>query len=96
MCTNVEGHSEPKFIVEADQDQLVESMVSCMNHIAIRVNELAGNRWEWVLESTNEKLKKENIDQRLKKLDQEGNSWMTWAKKESERSRTLSLKSTAR
>lgn len=41
ICRNVDGFNEPMCFVEPDQDQLVQSMVSRMRHIADRVYELA-------------------------------------------------------
>ena len=75
LCDNVEGHTEPICIVEADQDRLVQSMVTCMNEIAIRVNELAEEKWGWVLEAIDETTRKEDIDQkRFEEIDLEDSS----------------------
>ena len=62
ICSNVEGHTNPMCIVEIDQDQLVEKMVATMNDIASRVNELAEEKWGWVLEAIDEKIEKDEID----------------------------------
>ncbi|MEW8546762.1 MAG: hypothetical protein AB2693_24875, partial [Candidatus Thiodiazotropha sp.] len=53
----MEGHTDPLCIVDADQDQLVAKMVSEMNHIANGVYELAEDKWGWVLEAIDEKLR---------------------------------------
>ncbi|MEW8119475.1 MAG: hypothetical protein AB2792_20110, partial [Candidatus Thiodiazotropha sp.] len=56
ICSNVKGHTEPVCLVESQQDQLVEKMVSQMSVIANRVYELAEEKWGWVLEAIGEKI----------------------------------------
>ena len=63
ICSNVEGHTNPVCLVDADQDQLVQSMVCHMNEIAECVYELAEEKWGWVLDAIDEKLKKESHQQ---------------------------------
>ena len=63
ICSNVEGHREPICIVEIDEDCLVQQMVLSLNVIANRVLELAEEKWGWVLEAIDEKLKEENSEQ---------------------------------
>ena len=74
MCSNVEGHSEPICIVEANQDRLVESMVAYMNEIAARVYELAEDKWGWVLEAIDEVIKKDTIDREQLEEEEEDSS----------------------
>lgn len=58
ICSNVEGHTDPVCIVNADQDTLVSDMVSTMTTIADRVHELADEKWGWVLQEIDEILRK--------------------------------------
>ena len=60
LCSNVEGYSQPTCIVDADQDRLVESMVTSMNEIATYVHELAEEKWGWVLEAIDKTMEKED------------------------------------
>ena len=53
----MEGHTDPVCIVDANQDQLVERMVSTMNNIADRVRELADEKWGGVFQKINDKLR---------------------------------------
>lgn len=63
LCSNVEGQTDPVCLVDADQDQLVTHMVSHMNGIANRVYELAEEKWGWVLEAIDEKLRESEEDE---------------------------------
>ena len=56
MCSNVEGHTEPVCLVDADQDQLAQSMVTHMYAIAYRVNELAEEKWGWLFKAIDAKI----------------------------------------
>ena len=62
ICSNVEGYLDPVCLVDGDQDKLVQSMVSVMNQIALRVNELAKEKWDWVLEAIDAKLNESSED----------------------------------
>lgn len=57
ICSNVENNKEPFCIVEQDQDKLVQQMVAAMKCIANRVYELADEKWGWVLEEIDERLR---------------------------------------
>lgn len=57
ICSNVENNTEPFCIVEQDQDKLVQQMVAAMKCIANRVYELADEKWGWVLEEIDERLR---------------------------------------
>ena len=57
ICSNVEGYIDPVCIVNANQNQLVENMVTEMNAIALRVYKFAKEKWGWVLEAINEKVR---------------------------------------
>ena len=59
ICSNVHGHTEPFCIVEPDQDNLVEKMVTALQEIAMNVYELSENTWGWVLKKINDKLEEE-------------------------------------
>ena len=74
LCSNVEGHNEPTCIVEPYQDRLVQSMVTLMNEIATCVNELAKEKWGWVLEAIDETIKKEDIIDRERFEEEEDSS----------------------
>ena len=63
LCSNVEGQTDPVCLVDADQDQLVTHMVSHMKGIANRVYELAEEKWGWVLEAIDEKLRESEEDE---------------------------------
>lgn len=58
----MEGHTDPVCLVDPDQDQLVAHMVSHMNGIANRVYELAEEKWGWVLEAIDIKLRESEQD----------------------------------
>ena len=60
LCSNVEGYSQPTCIMDADQDRLVESMVTSMNEIATYVHELAEEKGGWVLEAIDKTMEKED------------------------------------
>lgn len=56
ICSNEDGFTEPMCFVEPDQDQLVQSMVSRMSHIADRVYELAQDKWNCVFQAIDDKI----------------------------------------
>lgn len=57
ICCNVENNTEFFCIVEQDQDKLVQQMVAAIKFIANRVYELADEKWGWVLEEIDERLR---------------------------------------
>ena len=59
ICSNVEGHTDPICIVDYNQDQLVEKMVSQINDIALEVYKLAREMWGWVLGAINDKIREQ-------------------------------------
>jgi hypothetical protein len=61
ICSNVEGFTEPLCIVEPDQDKLVEAMVASLLEIGAKSNELAEEKWGWVLEEIESKLQSGDI-----------------------------------
>ena len=69
LCSNVNGHTVPFCLVDTDQDQLVEKMVSNMNQIAQRVYQLAKEKWGWVLEAIDGKLKESEQDELHSEVD---------------------------
>ena len=62
ICSSVEGYTKPTCIVEECQDRLVGKMVGKMKDLASRIFELAEDKWGWVLEATDEQLRREESD----------------------------------
>ena len=61
ICSNVEDHTNPLCLVDADQDQLVKSMVNHIKQIAQRVYELAVKKWGWVLATIEQRIQKDDV-----------------------------------
>lgn len=72
ICSNVEGHTVPVCLVDADQNQLVLSMVTRMIDIADSVYELAKKKWGWVLRAIDDKIDKDEAND--EDVDMEGSS----------------------
>ena len=58
VCSNMEGFTDPVCIVDGNQDELVRKMVEVMSEIALRVYELAEEKWGWVLDTINTRSKR--------------------------------------
>ena len=55
ICSNVPGHSEAICYVQSDLQMLVDDMMSGLESIMYECNELAEEKWGWVLEAINAK-----------------------------------------
>ena len=53
ICSNVPGHSEAICYVQSDLQMLVDDMMSGLESIMYECNELAEEKWGWVLEAIN-------------------------------------------
>ncbi|KAJ8321637.1 hypothetical protein KUTeg_000108 [Tegillarca granosa] len=65
ICSNVPGHTDPHCIVHTEPDELIKNMVEYMKGIAKDVNELAEEKWKWVVEEIEDQLKNDiplNVD----------------------------------
>ena len=51
ICSNVDGYTKPKFILDEDLDSLLTKMISYMNDISDKANLLATERWSDVFDS---------------------------------------------
>ena len=91
ICSNVEGHIQPLCIVEQDQDRLVQLMVSALDVIACRVNQLSEEKWGWVLEAIDEKLIKEKSEGETCKgfFKEDSQDELDQEEKESQRNKTV-------
>ncbi|WAR06800.1 hypothetical protein MAR_016758 [Mya arenaria] len=56
ICSNVEGHTEPVCLIDTEQDQLVERMVSHLHLIAEQVQAMSEQKWGWVLKAIDKKI----------------------------------------
>ncbi|KAJ8300697.1 hypothetical protein KUTeg_022216 [Tegillarca granosa] len=61
ICSNVPDYQDCKCIIETDQDTLVKDMLQYMLTIATKVEELAEERWGWVIKAIKKKLKRNDF-----------------------------------